>query len=159
MKRTMMSLMAATALGSLAFALPTTALATSMPELTSTSIIAKNIGAYEPTLKVSTLLLTKSVFDTKQFGASKGILANGGYIPAAKHFTVATDTTQGPADTTGGKKVKVTNAGWAALLHASAGFQAMPAQTGKFQLNTVAVINRAKHPVISRFVPRKVLFS
>lgn len=142
-----MSLMAATALGSLAFALPTTVQATAMPAATSTSIIAKT-GIFDPTLKVSTVLQTKSFYDTQQFGAAKSILANNTYIPAAKHFMVATDTTQGPADNTGGKKAKVTDAGWAALLHASAGFKASTVQSlgMRDQLKRVAFIDKADQP-------------
>lgn len=167
MKRTMMSLMAATALGSLAFTLPTTALASGLdklttPAITSTSIIAKHIGTYDPTLKTSTVLLTKSVIDTKQFGASKSILAYDANTPATKHFMAATDQSKVSFGGGTGKKTKVTDTGWAAVLGTKVGLKAFQAQAvviGKRDLKSVAWLDGATNPVIVRDLTRRVRYS
>lgn len=110
------------------------------PAATTTSTLGANMLP-AMTLK-ATALQVKPEFGTTQFGT------------ALKTLNLAGDKKAG--DT---KETATTGATWA-LTTGKAGFDSMKAQASKVvRLKAVAIIDKAKHPVISKFVPRQVLYT
>src|SRR3989344_2592760 len=108
-------------------------------------------GQAGSTLKIdalkSTALQDKSFFDTTQVGQT--IATNGMF--KAKDLGI---TGMGIA---GDNEAAKTGGLWA-LTRETAGGYGMQVQARDFDIKDVAYINRAKHPVISKFVPRQVLY-
>jgi len=131
-------LMATAAIAAMAFMPTTPALAMGPTAFGTTPVTnASTLGQAGLTLK-STALQAKSFLDATQFGT------------ALKTLTIAGDKHAGDTK-------KATTIGlWAAIIRDKVGLKAMKVRTSTFELKTV--INRAKHPVITKFVPRQVLY-
>jgi len=146
-------LMASAALAAMAIGLSTTTAQATDLRVSGITLAPSTFstGQAGPTLKIdalkSTALQDKSFFDTTQVGQT--IATNGMF--KAKDLGI---TGMGIA---GDNEAAKTGGLWA-LTRETAGGYGMQVQARDFDIKDVAYINRAKHPVISKFVPRQVLY-
>ncbi|MBI5457380.1 hypothetical protein HY971_01500 [Candidatus Kaiserbacteria bacterium] len=126
--------------------------------------LATTVQATGPVLGTT---LASSTFSTGQAGPSLKIDAFKSTalqaIQSQTQFEQAIATSVYFGDGTGKKLVgdneaAKTGATWA-ITSSTVGFYRMQAQVRGFDIKDVAVIDKAKHSVITRFVPRQVLYT
>src|SRR3989344_779210 len=138
-------LMASVAVAALVFMLPTTTVQAMNPALgvTPAATTTSTLGATMPAMTSKKIVLqTASYF---QSGPTPFDTALQTVATTGEKMKLVGDT----------EKASVTGI-WAAMTRDKVGFDTVKVRTCKFELKTV--INRAKHPVITKFVPRQVLY-